>query len=47
MALVTYILLSGIVAGSQSRFHPELLGVTATKSLGTPQAVSRELAQSG
>ncbi|GAA96248.1 uncharacterized protein L969DRAFT_84100 [Mixia osmundae IAM 14324] len=34
MALVTYILLSGVVAGSESRFHPELLGVTASKSLG-------------
>ena len=34
MALVTYILLSGIVAGSQSRFGPELLGRAASRSLG-------------
>ena len=34
MALVTYILLSGVVAGSQSRFGPELLGRAASRSLG-------------
>ena len=34
MALVTYILLAGIVAGLQSRFHPSLLGAAASKSLG-------------
>lgn len=34
MALVTYILLSGIVAGFEGRFHPELLGLAASKSMG-------------
>lgn len=34
MALVTYILLSGIVAGSQERFGPELLGSSASRALG-------------
>ena len=34
MALVTYILLSGMVAGFEGRFHPELLGVAASKSMG-------------
>lgn len=33
MALVTYILLAGVVAGSQSRFDPELLGRAASRAL--------------
>jgi len=33
MALVTYILLAGIVAGAQSRFGPELLGRAASRAL--------------
>ena len=34
MALVTYILLAGVVAGAEGRFHPEMLGLVASKSLG-------------
>jgi len=30
MALVTYVLLTGIVAGTEHKFHPEVLGVNAT-----------------
>lgn len=30
MAFVTYILLTGVVAGMEGRFHPEVLGVTAS-----------------
>ncbi|KZT58183.1 putative ER to Golgi transport-related protein [Calocera cornea HHB12733] len=33
MALVTYILLSALQTGLQSRFHPEVLGVVASKAL--------------
>lgn len=33
MALVTYILLAALHSGLQSRFHPEILGVTASKAL--------------
>ncbi|KAI5464585.1 YIF1-domain-containing protein [Mariannaea sp. PMI_226] len=33
MALVTYILLSTMIAGLRGEFQPELLGLTATKSL--------------
>ncbi|KZO97531.1 YIF1-domain-containing protein [Calocera viscosa TUFC12733] len=33
MALVTYILLSALQTGLQSRFHPEVLGITASKAL--------------
>lgn len=33
MALVTYILLSTMIAGLRGEFQPELLGYTATKSL--------------
>lgn len=34
MSLVTYILLSGVVAGARGEFHPDNLGMTASKSLG-------------
>lgn len=34
MALVTYILLSAIIAGSQGQFNPAILGRTASKSIG-------------
>lgn len=34
MALVTYILLSAVIAGSQGQFDPRILGQTASKSLG-------------
>ncbi|CAI2161906.1 8687_t:CDS:2 [Funneliformis geosporum] len=30
MALVTYVLLTGFVAGTEQKFHPEVLGVNAT-----------------
>ncbi|CAG8526711.1 10216_t:CDS:2 [Paraglomus occultum] len=30
MALVTYVLLTGIVAGTEHKFHPEVLGMNAT-----------------
>ncbi|ORY31217.1 YIF1-domain-containing protein [Naematelia encephala] len=33
MALVTYTLLSALVSGLQSRFHPEVLGVTLSKAM--------------
>lgn len=33
MALVTYILLAALHSGLQSRFHPEILGVTASTAL--------------
>ena len=33
MALVTYILLAALSSGLNSRFHPEILGVTASKAL--------------
>ncbi|OBZ77974.1 Protein transport protein yif1 [Grifola frondosa] len=33
MALVTYILLAGLHSGLHARFHPEILGVTASKAL--------------
>lgn len=33
MALVTYILLAALYSGLQSRFHPEILGITASKAL--------------
>lgn len=33
MALVTYILLAALYSGLDSRFHPEILGVTASKAL--------------
>jgi protein transport protein YIF1 len=33
MALVTYILLAALHSGLNSRFHPEILGVTASKAL--------------
>jgi hypothetical protein len=32
MALVTYVLLSGLVSGLNERFHPEILGLSATKA---------------
>lgn len=32
MALVTYILLAALHSGLHSRFHPEILGVTASKA---------------
>src|SRR5690606_16422545 len=32
MAFVTYILLSALLAGLSGKFHPELLGMTATKA---------------
>lgn len=34
MALVTYILLAGVVTGTRGQFHPDDLGMTASKSLG-------------
>ncbi len=34
MALVTYTLLSALASGLQSRFHPEVLGYSLSKSLG-------------
>ncbi|KAK9895165.1 hypothetical protein P389DRAFT_145553 [Cystobasidium minutum MCA 4210] len=34
MALVTYILLAGVVAGTRGDFHPDNLGMTASRSLG-------------
>ncbi|GHJ88826.1 hypothetical protein NliqN6_5228 [Naganishia liquefaciens] len=34
MALVTYVLLSGLASGLQNRFHPEVLGYTFSKALG-------------
>ena len=34
MALVTYVLLAALQSGLNSRFHPEILGVTASKALG-------------
>lgn len=33
MALVTYILLAALYSGLNSRWHPEILGVTASKAL--------------
>ena len=33
MAFVTYILLAALHSGLNSRFHPEILGVTASKAL--------------
>lgn len=33
MALVTYILLAALQAGLQQRFHPELLGISASKAM--------------
>lgn len=33
MALVTYTLLSALVSGLQSRFHPEVLGYSLSKAL--------------
>ncbi|EMD32420.1 hypothetical protein CERSUDRAFT_58462 [Gelatoporia subvermispora B] len=33
MALVTYILLAALYSGLQARFHPEILGITASKAL--------------
>jgi protein transport protein YIF1 len=33
MALVTYILLAAIQSGLQARFHPEILGYSASKAL--------------
>ena len=33
MALVTYVLLSGLASGLQSRFHPEILGASFFKAL--------------
>lgn len=33
MAVVTYVLLVGIVTGTKHMFHPEILGVTASKAL--------------
>jgi hypothetical protein len=33
MALVTYILLAALQAGLESRFHPEVFGVVATKAI--------------
>ena len=34
MSLVTYILLAGVVTGKRGEFHPDDLGMTASKSLG-------------
>ncbi|KAI0327736.1 YIF1-domain-containing protein [Cubamyces sp. BRFM 1775] len=34
MALVTYVLLAALQSGLNSRFHPEILGLTASKALG-------------
>jgi len=33
MAFVTYILLAALQAGLESRFHPEVFGVVATKAI--------------
>ena len=33
MALVTYILLAAVHSGLQSKFHPEILGVTASTAI--------------
>jgi hypothetical protein len=33
MALMTYILLSGAVAGSKGRFDPELLSIAASQGI--------------
>lgn len=33
MALVTYVLLSGLASGLQSRFHPEVLGSSFFKAM--------------
>ncbi|CAJ0911736.1 7853_t:CDS:2, partial [Entrophospora sp. SA101] len=33
MAFVTYVLLTGIVAGTKHKFHPEVLGINATTGL--------------
>jgi hypothetical protein len=33
MALVTYTLLSALASGLQSRFHPEVLGLSLSKAL--------------
>ena len=33
MAIVTYILLAALHSGLQSRFHPEILGVTASTAI--------------
>ena len=33
MAFVTYILLAGIMLGTQNRFTPEMLGMTASSAL--------------
>ncbi|KAK0520750.1 Protein transport protein yif1 [Tilletia horrida] len=32
MALVTYILITTVISGLESRFHPEMLGLTATRA---------------
>lgn len=34
MALVTYILLVAVIHGFQSRFNPQLLGITSSRALG-------------
>jgi hypothetical protein len=34
MAIVTYTLLAALAAGLQSRFHPEVLGVSFSKAMG-------------
>ncbi|RUS33124.1 hypothetical protein BC938DRAFT_472976 [Jimgerdemannia flammicorona] len=34
MAFVTYVLLVGLVTGRESKFHPEVLGLTASTALG-------------
>jgi hypothetical protein len=39
MALVTYILLTGVIYGFRQDFHPEKLGMTASKSLGKSRIV--------
>lgn len=33
MAIVTYVLLAGLYSGLHARFHPEILGITASKAL--------------
>jgi hypothetical protein len=33
MALVTYILVAALQTGIQERFHPQILGVSATRAL--------------
>ncbi|KAJ1974378.1 Transport protein yif1 [Dimargaris verticillata] len=33
MALITYVLLVGIVSGTKHMFHPEILGLTASKAI--------------